>query len=405
MPTRVTHPDSHVYRLVFLFPEVYRPLAVNFAGEFMKLSPSCTGYIFTLCSDAYRHMPISHFRLYSGRITSSSIGNFLRRLWIQTALACWIVLRGPCIHAIVTWDPYTSGLSGVFLKFLLRTKLIVQIVGDYHRMDPTEDSVGDPKAQNRIFKQIKKALMRSLFRLTVSLADAVKVINTDLERFIRHTYPRKPVFRFPCYVATGYFQSLPTFQGDYLLSIGHPFYRKGVDILIQAFKLVVRKHPHVRLRIMGYSPENELQTYRLLAANDPHIEFVRPGWIEDVAEQLRGCYALVHAARSEAMGRVLFEAMACRKAVVSTRTNGGIEYIEDGRSGILCEIENVADLAEKMNHLLADHNLATRMGQVGYERVVNEFSEEKYVSSFRAMLRDILTDSVEQLPIERRTIA
>jgi glycosyltransferase involved in cell wall biosynthesis len=393
MDRKTDFSKSQPYTLLFLFPEIYKPLKVNCSGEFARLSASCTGYIFTLCSEAYRDLPISEFRLYSGRITSSSIGKLIRRLWIQTVFALWVLLRGPRIHAIVTWDPYTSGLSGVLLKFVLRTKLIVQIVGDYHRMDPTEDTVGDPRAQNRILKHIKKALMRSILRITVSLADAVKVINKDLERFVRSTYPNKLVYRFPCYVADGYFQSLPTIQGEYLLSIGHPFYRKGVDVLIRAFRLIEGRHPRMRLRIMGYAPPEEAHKYHAMAGKSPRIEFIKPGWIEDVAEQVQGCYALVHAARSEAMGRVLFEAMACGKPIVSTKTNGGMDYVRDGATGFLCEIDDVEALAGAMDRLLSNPDLARLFGRAGRRLLQHEYSEDAYVSSFLSMVKQVITAS------------
>jgi glycosyltransferase involved in cell wall biosynthesis len=293
------------------------------------------------------------------------------------------------IDAVVTYDPYGSGLPGVVLKFLLGTRLIVQIMGDYHRLDPNDELLGEYGKLRKTGGPPKKLLMKVAFRLSMAAADAVKVLNADQERFVRARWPRKPVYRFADFAATGYFGSLPTYEGDYLLAVGHPFHRKGVDVLVRAFARIADRHPRTTLRILGYAPAVELDSYRRLAGNHPRIEFVKPGWIEDVGEQMRGCYAFVHAARSEAMGRVLLEAMACRKAVVSTRTNGAADYVVDGKTGILCEIEDIGGLAAAMDAVLSDRELARRLGQAGFEHLSRESSQERFAELFASMVNDV----------------
>ncbi len=381
------------YNLIFLFPEVYKPLKANFAKEFELLSETSSGYIFTLCSEPHKNLPIAKFRLYSERIRSGVISHVMNKLWVQIRAPLSLLWRRPRVDAIIAWDPYTSGLAGSILKMLFRTKLIVEVVGDYHKLEPSDELVGDLYKPKRSGNALKKLLMRVSFRVSVWSADAIKVVNTELEEFFMKYYPIKRLYRFPCFVASDYFQSLECYQGNYFLSIGHPFHRKGIDVLIQAFKLISTKHPAVKLKIMGYAPERELESYKVLAQADSGVEFIRPGWIEDVAEQMRGCYALVHAARSDAAPRVLFEAMACRKPIVATRTSGGIDYVRDGQTGLLCKIEDVQDLAAKMDYLLSSPNVAAQMGQCGFERLQDEFSEEKYTRSFLTMVGEVVRES------------
>jgi glycosyltransferase involved in cell wall biosynthesis len=390
MEKKNRHPQDGRYKVVFLFPEVLRPLKANFAGEFEFLSEYCTGYIFTLCSESYDNLQIGAFRLYSRPLQTSGVRKFLNRLWIQVCVPVWLLGLRPKIDAVITWDPYASGLSGIILKLLFRAKLIVQVVGDYHKMDPTEDILGDPDQQNRLVTSLKKWVMKSVFCLAIWSADAVKVVNTDLESFFRRRWPRKPVYRFQCFVANKYFRSLENHQGDYLLTIGFPFYRKGVDIVIRAFTALSKKHETMKLRIMGYATEEEIKKHKRMGNDDPRIEFVKPGWIEDVGEQLRKCYALVHAARSDAAPRVLFEAMACKKPVVATRTNGGIDYIENGRTGLLCDIDNVEELSQKLEYLLSNPGIAVTMGKAGFEKAQAEFSEVSYVQRVVSMLKDVI---------------
>jgi glycosyltransferase involved in cell wall biosynthesis len=236
---------------------------------------------------------------------------------------------------------------------------------------------------------ISKILARQIFNLTFSHADAIKLLNFDQEAFCRQQFPEKRTYKFPPFVATDYFQSLESHQGDYLLSIGHPFDLKGMDVLIAAFKRIADKHPCINLRIMGYCPQSDMQKYKALVDGDPRITFIDPGWIEEVGEQIRDCYALVNASRTEALGRVHIEAMACGKPVVATRTNGAIESIEEGVTGLLCDVGNVSDLAAKLDSLLANPDRAAEMGRAGMARMNRIFSETSCTDAYHAMLEEV----------------
>jgi alpha-maltose-1-phosphate synthase len=90
----------------------------------------------------------------------------------------------------------------------------------------------------------------------------------------------------------------------------------------------------------------------------------------------------------EPMGIVNLEAMACEAAVVATATGGIPEVVADGETGLLTPIEQVADgtgapvdpdrfvadLAERVNALLADPERAAAMGKAGRRRAIEHFS-------------------------------
>jgi starch synthase len=90
----------------------------------------------------------------------------------------------------------------------------------------------------------------------------------------------------------------------------------------------------------------------------------------------------------EPMGIVNLEAMACETAVVATATGGIPEVVADGSTGLLVPIDQVddgsgtprdpdrfvADLAERVNALLADPDGAASMGRAGRKRAIEHFS-------------------------------
>jgi starch synthase len=90
----------------------------------------------------------------------------------------------------------------------------------------------------------------------------------------------------------------------------------------------------------------------------------------------------------EPMGIVNLEAMACETAVVATATGGIPEVVVDGETGLLVPIEQasdgsgrpldparfVADLAARLNELLADPARTAEFGHAGRRRAVEHFS-------------------------------
>ncbi len=81
---------------------------------------------------------------------------------------------------------------------------------------------------------------------------------------------------------------------------------------------------------------------------------------------MRRCSIFVLASRSEAMGRVLLEAMGAKKPIIASRTSGIPHYVRDGRNGLLFESENSADLTEKIVRLVQDPLLQRRLGESGF---------------------------------------
>ncbi|MDD5194879.1 MAG: glycosyltransferase family 4 protein [Candidatus Omnitrophica bacterium] len=148
----------------------------------------------------------------------------------------------------------------------------------------------------------------------------------------------------------------------YLLSYGRFIYKKGFDILINAFKYVLEKFPNVDLVLAGDGEEKKSLEEQMRGLGlEGRIFFYGRSSPGEIAQLLKGCQFLVVPSRVESFGLIILEAFACGKTVIATRCGGPEEIIENEVSGILVEKENPRILADNIISLLADGQLRAKL--------------------------------------------
>ena len=166
-------------------------------------------------------------------------------------------------------------------------------------------------------------------------------------------------------------------DGHVIFCVGMLEKRKGVDILIRAILVIKKAVPDVHLFIGGIGGE-EMNLKNLVKELNIEESVKFLGFIseEEKYSYYKSADVCVFPSRFDWSPVVLPEAMACGNPVVASNV-GGIPYIvEDGKTGLLFELENVDDLAEKIITLLKDKELRDKMGNAGREKA-KEFTWEK----------------------------
>ena len=280
--------------------------------------------------------------------------------------------------AIVAYGPFSFALVGWLLRLGTGAKLVIEIPGP---------PLGGHASERGRLNQIKSRLARLYVPRLLRSADALRLyFPNQLEELPPGDYA--PAFVFPDLVPVTTIASLPVQEtgqdGGYALFLGHPFERKGVDVLIKAFRRISDRYPNFSLKIVGYCPD--LSPYRALAGDHPRIEFLPGQPHQQAMELMAGCTFFVLPSRAEGVPRVLIEAMAAKKPVISTRVHGIPYLVVDGLHGLLVEPDDVEGLASRMELLLDDPDRARRLGEEGQRRIAGEFSEECYKEDFRKMM-------------------
>jgi glycosyltransferase involved in cell wall biosynthesis len=157
---------------------------------------------------------------------------------------------------------------------------------------------------------------------------------------------------------------------------------KGQDVLIRAAALLRDRGIRARYRIIGSAMfgeeayELELKQMVDAAGLNDVIEF--RGFQSDAAGEISSLDVLVHTSKlPEPFGQVVVEGMAAGKPVIASRAGGVVEIIEDGFSGLLIEPGNAEELAAALQRVLADPELASRLGRLGRRRVENRFTIDR----------------------------
>ena len=160
--------------------------------------------------------------------------------------------------------------------------------------------------------------------------------------------------------------------------------QKGLQLLLAA---ALKIDPTYQLVIVASSPDTpEIGAEVAALAERVRAERGNLVWIdrflplEELIHLHSSASVFVCPSIYEPFGLVNLEAMACETAVVASRVGGIPEIVVDGETGYLVDYdpENpdsfIADLAARVEQLLADPALATRMGKAGRERALQHFS-------------------------------
>lgn len=174
-------------------------------------------------------------------------------------------------------------------------------------------------------------------------------------------------------IDTALFQPSPPPVGPIrFLFIGRLLKSKGVELLVEAARRLRAEGHDFRLCLLGPSDSNpDAISAATLAewSKDSLIELA--GETRDVRPWLQGSSVLVLPTMlREGVPRVILEAMAMGRAVITTDAPGCGETIRHDISGLVVPAGNVPALAAAMRRFLDDPRLAIMMGEAARAQVV-----------------------------------
>jgi glycosyltransferase involved in cell wall biosynthesis len=111
---------------------------------------------------------------------------------------------------------------------------------------------------------------------------------------------------------------------------------------------------------------------------------------------------LLHPADAESFGRVLVEAMAAGKPVVSVNAGGASELITHEQIGLLAPPDDSQGLARCIERLLRDADLRARLAAAGRERVERDYTIEVHAQRVAKVYEEVLQNHGSRQPALHR---
>jgi glycosyltransferase involved in cell wall biosynthesis len=148
---------------------------------------------------------------------------------------------------------------------------------------------------------------------------------------------------------------------------------KGLETLVRAWQIVVRRWRHARLWLVGSGPDRG-RLVDLVHDLELQGKVILPGPFSDAQSTLLAADAFVLPSQEEGMSISLLEAMAARLPVVATDIPGNRPLVEHEKHGLLVPCGEPETLAAAIRRLFENRTWADRLATAARQRAEQEFS-------------------------------
>jgi glycosyltransferase involved in cell wall biosynthesis len=261
---------------------------------------------------------------------------------------------------------FNDGLDAIELGKRLDLPVITTVHG--HDITKHENAVVKSSVNRRFFDRVDRIIAVSEFMAKQALLKGCPeskllqhYIGIDLDKF---TQPKNES------------------EQPSLLFVGRLVEKKGCTYLLQAMERLQKRFADLSLTIIG---EGELKSSLQQEAESRqlNVQFTGAATAAEIRQQLSRSWLFVAPSITaasgdmEGLGMVFLEAQALQTPVVSFRSGGLVEAVEEGTTALLSAEKDVAGLTENIAQLLENSTLRRNMGAAGRERVEQNFDVRK----------------------------
>jgi len=213
---------------------------------------------------------------------------------------------------------------------------------------------------------------RYIFRNATSV---ICLTNSDAKEIHRFGCPFEKIRIIPNGVDVEKFRPHEEVIDDLIFWGGRFVPQKGLEYMIRALDIVVKKKSSVKLMMTGDGPLF-VKMYNLSRQLRLEKNTVFKGCVpySEISRLIGNASIYVLPSLKEGMPYALLEAMACGKPVVGSDIPGINDVITHGENGILVPPRNPEALADAIMLLLEDKSLRRKLGQNARQLMVEKYS-------------------------------
>lgn len=291
----------------------------------------------------------------------------------------WILWQGYKLNKMNKYDsfvvheypPFYNGIGAFLLKFFTGLNYILEI----HHIP------GYPKYANSK-ERLYKFLTKYFIGIDTTFASKVRVVNKqETPQFlIKAGVNRKKLVYCPSfYINYDIFKFYPEVEKKYdFVFAARLESNKGILNLIEAFKLLLKSRPNLKLLIIGKgSLSDELRNKVLSEKLASNIVF--SGWLataEDVARAYCSARIFINPSFNEGGPRVLLEAMACGLPVISTPVGIAKDVIIENKNGWFIDWDPTHMMQIMLKAISSNINISPlQMPDFEYKNAISNYAD------------------------------
>ncbi len=262
-------------------------------------------------------------------------------------------------------SPFSMGIQA----FICAKVFNIPLVGTYHTLFPEFIKyLPVPKLKDR---EIAKKMTWRYTNLVYNRCSIITTPSLAMKKELVKYKIKKPIKVISNGIDLSKFQRKENknirkkfkLKENIILHFGRISYEKSIDVVLKAFKLVLKTNPATQLLIVGDGPalkklKNESKELNI-SENIIFTGFVKE---KELLGLISSSDIFVTASSIETQGLVILEAMACRLPVVAVKSRAIPELVRHNKNGFLAKPFNEREMGKYLNKLLENKKLQLKMG-------------------------------------------
>lgn len=305
----------------------------------------------------------------------------LARSWARVVWAA----RSGRYDAVVTGTDISISIGGIAMRALLALPNRPPVAYIVHNIRPFNRWGGD------MFVTRIERRLREIYRR----ADAIILHGDRALAEYEELWPRRPIIIIPHGDQTVFGDDPPPTSGEErILFFGDWRKVKGLPVLMEAFDLLAARRPTVSLTIAGTPAPADFDPEPLRAWAAGHgsrvtlIDDYVP--MADVPAVFATCRVVATPYLVGYQSGVMHLAQTMGRAVVTSDVGDLPASVDDGVSGFVVPAGDAPALADALEKVVADAEIAAKMGAAARERLDREASWSTVAEALEAGLREQL---------------
>ncbi len=164
---------------------------------------------------------------------------------------------------------------------------------------------------------------------------------------------------------------------------------KRLEYLLEMMKVLAGRVPEAQLVVFGSVDPRHWDYWRSIVKKQQEFELTNVRFVgghANVRSYLRKCKVFVMISEDQGCPNASLEAMAEGLPIITNRSGGTDEQVEDGVNGFLVSGENPSEMAESVELLLRNPKLLDAFGRASKRFAAEKFSMDKMAEAYARLL-------------------